>query len=99
MALRSSMVSLGSAKELARYIVETPLAAIFALWAVCLPALYFALYGDLIESAKTLSQMTVIVVAYIMIVMAATLSIAFAISYVMWLREKRRWSSRTGRSR
>lgn len=93
------MAGAGSARELAAYIIRTPLAAIFALWAVCLPALYFALYGDLFESAKTLSQMTVIVVAYVMIVMAATLSIAFSISYIMWLREKRRWSPRAGRGR
>jgi len=91
--------NIGSAGDLLRYIIETPLAAVVALWITCLPALYFALYGDIFESARTLAQMTVIVLAYLMVVMAVTLSVVVLISYIMWLREKRRWGVKTGRRR
>ncbi len=88
---------IGSAKDLLVYVIQTPIAAVFALWVICLPVLYFALYGDLFESARTLAQMTVIVVAYLLIVMAATLSVSVTVSYIMWLRQKKRWTSNARR--
>jgi hypothetical protein len=91
--------NIGSARELLIYIIETPIAAVVALWVICLPALYFALYGDIFESAKTLAQMTLIVLAYLLVVMAGTLSISVTISYILWLRQKRRWSVKEGRRR
>jgi len=84
--------AIGSAKELLAYLVGKPLVAVAVLWIICLPAMYFALYGDLVESAWTLGQMTVVFVFYTALAVVFTLAISFAAWYALSYRTRRKWS-------
>jgi hypothetical protein len=89
--LKGEVASLGSVGEILTYLAEKPLAAMIALWTICLPLLYFALYGDLVESARTLAGMTVIVLVYLFIFITVLLSASFLIAYLLRIRERRKY--------
>ncbi len=82
--------AVNSLRELLAYITEKPLVAIAALWIVCFPLLYFALYGDLVQSAKTMAEMTVTFVIFLMAFMVTLLSISYLIALVLEIRRRRR---------
>jgi len=92
--------AVNSLRELPTYITEQPLSAVAALWIVCFPLLYFALYGDLVQSAKTMAEMTVTFVIFLMAFIVTLLSISYLIALVLELRRRRRvrtihpWKSR-----
>jgi hypothetical protein len=82
--------AVNSLKELLTYITEQPLSAVAALWIVCFPVLYFALYGDLVQSAKTMTEMTVIFVIFLMAFIVTLLSFSYLIALLLELRRRRR---------
>jgi hypothetical protein len=91
--------SVDSLKGLLVYLVEKPLSAVVAFWMVCFPLLYIALYGDLVQSARTLADMTVTFVAFLMIFIMTILSVSFLVFYTFELRERRRFGMSSARGR
>ena len=86
-------------KGLLVYLVEKPLVAVAALWIVCFPLLYIALYGDLVQSARTLADMTVTFVIFLMIFIMAMLSVSFLAVCAFELRKHRRFGTNSARRR
>ncbi len=91
--------SVDSLKGLLVYLVEKPLVAVAALWIVCLPTLYIALYGDLVQSARTLADMTVTFVVFLMIFIMAMLSASFLVFCAFELRRRGRRGTGSDRGR
>jgi hypothetical protein len=91
--------SIDSLKALFMYLLEKPLAAVVALWMICFPLLYIALYGDLVQSARTLAGMTVTFVAFLMIFITAMLSVSFLVYCAFELRRRRHFGTSYGRGR
>ena len=81
---------MNSLRKLLTYITEQPLSSVAALWMVCFPLLYFALYGDLAQSAKTMAGMTVTFLIFLMAFIVTLLSICFLIALFLELRRQRR---------
>jgi hypothetical protein len=77
--------------EAAHYLVETPLAAIGALWIICLPLLYFGLYADLGKSVDVMASMTVTFVMFLMTFLAIVVSACLLVSYVSHALLEARW--------
>ena len=86
---RSAATSL--LREIACYLVELPLVAVASLWIICLPLMYFALYGDLIGSVETLAGMTVTCLAWLMAFMTVVVSACLLASYALHVRLKSKW--------
>ena len=78
-------------REMAGYLVEMPLAAMCALWIICLPLMYFALYGDIGRSISTLGEMTVTFMAFLMVFLAFVVSACMIASYLAHFLLKFRW--------
>jgi hypothetical protein len=97
--LRRGAKSINSLKGLFVYLLEEHLAAVAALWMVCFPLMYFALYGDLVQSARTLVGMTVTFVAFLMISITAMLSVSFLVFCSFELRKRRRFGTSSARGR
>jgi len=91
--------SVDSLKGLLVYLVEKPLAAVAALWMVCFPLLYIALYGDVVQSAITLADMTVTFVIVLMIFIMSILSVSFLVFCVFELRRRRHFGTSSARER
>lgn len=97
--LRRSAKSIDSVKGLFVYLVEEHVVAVAALWTICLPLMYVALYGDLAQSARTLAGMTVTFVAFLAIFISVMLSVSFLVFYAFELRKRRRFGIRSVRGR
>ena len=91
--------SVDSLKGLLAYLIEKPLAAVAALWMVCFPLLYIALYGDVVQSAITLADMTVTFVIFLMIFIMSILSVSFLVSCVFELRRRKHSVTSSARER
>jgi len=91
--------SVDSPKGLFAYLVQKPLAAVAALWMICFPLLYIALYGDLVQSARTLAYMTVTFVTFLMIFIMAMLSVSFLVFCAFELRKRRHLGKNSARGR
>ena len=78
-------------RELGGYLVEMPAAAIIALWIICLPLMYFALYGDLSKSVGILAEMTATFLAWLMGFMTVVVSACLIAAYIAHKRTKIRW--------
>jgi hypothetical protein len=97
--LRRGARSIDSLKGLFVYLLEEHLVAVAALWIICFPLLYIALYGDLVQSARTLAGMTVTFVAFLMIFISAMLSVSFLVFCAFELRKRRRFGASSARGR
>lgn len=97
--LRGGARSIDSIKGLFVFLLEEHLVAVAALWMICFPLLYIALYGDLVQSASTLAGMTVTFVAFLMIFITAMLSVSFLVFCAFELRKRRRFGMSLARGR
>jgi len=91
--------SVDSLKGLFAYLLMKPLAAVGALWMICFPLLYIALYGDLVQSARTLADMTVTFVTFLMIFIMTMLLVSFLVFCVFELRRRRHLGTSSARGR
>lgn len=91
--------SIDSLKALFVYLLEQPLAAVAALWIICFPLLYIALYGDLVQSARTLAGMTVTFVMFLMTFIMVMLSISFLVFCAFELRKRRHFGTSSARGK
>lgn len=87
--LKSAASSLS--RDLTDQLVRTPLVVVCALWIICLPAMYFALYGDLVSSVGTLAQMTVFFLGFLMIFLVGVVSLCLLISCSVYALRRIRW--------
>ncbi len=78
-------------REMVGYLIELPLSAVGALWIVCLPLMYFALYGDLGQSVSTLGGMTITFLAFLMTFLVIVVSACVVVSYIAQKLLKARW--------
>jgi hypothetical protein len=91
--------SIDSLKGLFAYLLGKHLVAVAALWMICFPLLYIALYGDLVQSARTLAGMTVTFVIFLMIFVMAMLSVSFLVFCAFELRKRRHLGTSSARGR
>jgi len=97
--LMRGAASIDSLKGLFVYLLEKPLVAVAALWMICFPLLYIALYGDLVQSARTLAGMTVTFVSFLMFFIMAMLSVSFLVFCAFELRRRRHLGTSSARGR
>ena len=97
--LRRGAKSIDSLKGFFLYLLEEHLVAVAALWMICFPLMYIALYGDLVQSASTLAGMTVTFVAFLMIFITAMLSVSFLVFCAFELRRHRHFGASSARGR
>jgi|GEM_PF-1610290 len=84
--------SFGSVRNfLIYYLLQQPLAAVAVVWLLCFPMVYY-IYGDAIQSAATLAQMTVWFLLFLLTAIAIMILIALGIEYAFSRRE--RWMRR-----
>jgi len=69
------------------YLVQQPLAAVATVWLLCFPMIYY-IYGDALESAATMAQMTIWFLLFLMTAIAVMVLIALAIEYAFSRRAK-----------
>ena len=91
-------VAVSLVMDIVNYLVELPFVAVGALWIICFPLMYFALYGDLVQSAGTLAGMTLIFLMFLMVFMAIVVSACLVVSYIAHFVTRARWRKFDSRS-